>query len=106
MTVLDLWADHSHNFANPVTRGYSLVYVNVILLFVALLLFSLRMYTRAFISRSLGWDDLAMTAGVVFTIGLSLDVVLANLQYYWYVRFLVALGTADRIGAVICGIFH
>lgn len=85
MSDLEPWVGHAGNLTNPVTRGYSLVYVNVILLFVALILFSLRMYTRAFISRSLGWDDLAMTLGVMFTIGLSLDVVLANLQYYWYV---------------------
>jgi hypothetical protein len=85
ITTLDpvQWTTHTSNFDNPSTRGFSLVYLNVILLFMALITFSLRMYTRAFISRSLGWDDLAMTIGVMFTIGLSLDVVLANLQFYW-----------------------
>jgi hypothetical protein len=82
--ALAYWNDFPHNPDNPETRGSSLIYVNVILLFFALLTFSLRIYTRAWISRSLGWDDLAMALGVLFTVGLSLDVVLANLEYYWY----------------------
>jgi hypothetical protein len=83
--ALDYWNEYAHNTEDPSTRGYSLVYVNIILLFFALMIFSLRIYTRAFVSRSLGWDDLAMSIGVLFTIGLSLDVVLANLQFYWFV---------------------
>ena len=81
--ALSYWSEYTHNPNHPDTRGYSLIYVNVILLFFALLTFTLRIYTRAYISRSLGWDDLAMAIAVLFTVGLSLDVVLANLEYYW-----------------------
>jgi hypothetical protein len=81
--ALSYWDDYSHNTIDPITRGYSLIYVNVVLLFFALLTFSLRIYTRAYISRSLGWDDLAMAIGVLCTVGLALDVVLANMEYYW-----------------------
>jgi hypothetical protein len=81
--ALDVWNDHPHNPVDPSTRGNSLVYVNLILLFVAMVTFTLRTYTRAFVSRSLGWDDLALTIGLVFTIGLSIDVTLANLEFFW-----------------------
>jgi hypothetical protein len=93
LPALDYWDEYSHNTVNPNTRGYSLIYVNIILLFFALFTFSLRIFTRTFISRSLGWDDLALTLGVIFTIGLSVDVALANLEYYWLVDLFPALSS-------------
>jgi hypothetical protein len=108
LPALNYWDEYPHNPDNPHIRGYSLIYVNIILLFFALFTFSLRIFTRTFISRSLGWDDLALTLGVIFTIGMSVDVALANLEYYWFVN---QIGPQDcvlttMIGEGISGMFH
>jgi magnesium-transporting ATPase (P-type) len=108
LPALEYWDEYPHHPDNPHIRGYSLIYVNIILLFFALFTFSLRIFTRTFISRSLGWDDLALTLGVIFTIGLSVDVALANLEYYWLVNQdrLRDFTLTFMIGEDISGMFH
>ncbi len=45
------------NFVDPYSRGPMLVQLNAILLTLVMLFFMMRMWTRVFITRSLGWDD-------------------------------------------------
>jgi hypothetical protein len=81
---LDVYNAHPHNYDNPVTRGPALVVVNAVLLFFATVAYTLRIYTRKIIQRSLGWDDLSITVAFVLAVGLSAAVMLANESFYWY----------------------
>ena len=53
------------NYINPITREYAFVVVNLTLLGVTMLVVSLRIYTRIFISKYLGKDDILMLMAMV-----------------------------------------
>jgi hypothetical protein len=71
------------NYVNPQTRGPAIHIVNGIFLFFMTAVMIARVYTRSVIKRSLGWDDASMVVGYLFTVGLTIAVLLANAQYYW-----------------------
>ncbi|KAF2665236.1 hypothetical protein BT63DRAFT_87991 [Microthyrium microscopicum] len=71
------------NYTNPVTRGPAILYVNGVLLVICTIFVLLRFYSRTFIKRSLGWDDLSLLLGYIFAVGLAANVMLANNVYYW-----------------------
>jgi hypothetical protein len=81
--LLNAYLSHPHNFTNPETRGQGLVIGNAILIGFVSTFFFLRVYTRITITRSLGWDDVAVALGFLFTVGLTADVILADREFYW-----------------------
>lgn len=50
---------------NPETRGNSMIMVNVVCLILATILLSLRVYTRVFMLKSWGWDDVLICISYV-----------------------------------------
>lgn len=71
------------NYKNPETRGPALIIINSILIAIVVLIVLLRLYTRLFIKRWIGSDDIFIIIATVFTIGLTVAVVLANVRYMW-----------------------
>ncbi|KAJ4989844.1 hypothetical protein SVAN01_04681 [Stagonosporopsis vannaccii] len=71
------------NYANPVTRGDALIIVNSIFIALVVLVVGLRMYTRLAIKRWFGLDDVFILLALLFTIGLTIVVLLANVKYGW-----------------------
>lgn len=53
------------NYINPQRRGPALVIVNSLLLFVAMVVVGLRLYTRFVLCHSAGLDDLFITLATV-----------------------------------------
>lgn len=45
------------NFDNPASRGQGVIVAGVVLLLLSLLFVSIRLYTRIWVTRALGWDD-------------------------------------------------
>lgn len=56
------------NFVDPVSHQHQLVGVNATFLVVAMLFFVMRMYTRAFVVRAVGWDDYVCVLAAIFVI--------------------------------------
>ncbi|KAF2632747.1 hypothetical protein BU25DRAFT_453933 [Macroventuria anomochaeta] len=71
------------NYANPVTRGDALLIVNSILIALVVITVGLRMYTRIIIKRWFGLDDVFILLALVFAVGLTAVVLLANQRYGW-----------------------
>ncbi|KAF3004185.1 hypothetical protein E8E13_006247 [Curvularia kusanoi] len=71
------------NYVNPETRGNALVVVNSILIALVVMIVGLRMYTRLSIKRWFGLDDIFILIALLFTIGLTVVVLLANQKYGW-----------------------
>ncbi|KAF2856944.1 hypothetical protein T440DRAFT_494693 [Plenodomus tracheiphilus IPT5] len=71
------------NYDNPVTRGNALVVVNSIFLGLVIITVGLRLYTRVIIKRWFGLDDIFILLALLFTIGLTTVVLLANRNYGW-----------------------
>ena len=63
LSVLLSWP--APNYVDPIRRGPSLVIVNSVLLPLAIVIVGLRLYTRLFIIRSAGLDDLFIALAVV-----------------------------------------
>ena len=63
LSVLLSWP--TPNYVDPIRRGPSLVIVNSVLLPLAIVIVGLRLYTRLFIIRSAGLDDLFIALAVV-----------------------------------------
>jgi hypothetical protein len=53
------------NYDDPVTRGYALVVVNSIFITLVVIVVSLRLYTRLWIKRWFGSDDLFIILALV-----------------------------------------
>ncbi len=81
---LDVYNAHPHNYDSPATRGPALIVANAVLLPLATVAYTLRIYTRKAIQSRLRWDDLSITVGFVLAVGLSATVMLANVSFYWY----------------------
>ncbi|KAH9863176.1 hypothetical protein IAQ61_009453 [Plenodomus lingam] len=71
------------NYDSPVTRGNALVLVNSIFLGLVVITVGLRLYTRLAIKRWFGLDDVFILLALLFTIGLTAVVLLANRDYGW-----------------------
>ncbi|KAF1830954.1 hypothetical protein BDW02DRAFT_76513 [Decorospora gaudefroyi] len=81
VAVLLTWP--TPNYEDPVTRGPALVIVNSIFLSLVVLTVTARLYTRLVIKRWFGWDDVFILLALLFTIGLTAVVLLANQEYGW-----------------------
>ncbi|KAK8214032.1 hypothetical protein IWZ01DRAFT_539937 [Phyllosticta capitalensis] len=71
------------NYVNPVTRGNGIVVLNVVLASISLAMLALRIYSRVYLKRWFGSDDIYMIIAFVFAIGLSTAIILAFQQFYW-----------------------
>ncbi|PSN58951.1 hypothetical protein BS50DRAFT_444984, partial [Corynespora cassiicola Philippines] len=71
------------NYINPVTRGHALVYVNSVLIAIAIVVSILRLYTRLVIKRWFGADDAFMIIALILDVGNTACVLLANQRYGW-----------------------
>ncbi|KAF9699265.1 hypothetical protein EKO04_003181 [Ascochyta lentis] len=71
------------NYANPVTRGDALLVVNSIFIALVVITVGLRMYTRLIIKRWFGIDDVFILLALLFAIGLTAVVLLANQRFGW-----------------------
>jgi hypothetical protein len=71
------------NYDNPVTRGPALLIVNSIFISLAVITVVARIYTRIVIKRWFGIDDVFILLALLFTIGLTAVVILANQRFGW-----------------------
>jgi hypothetical protein len=71
------------NYVDPETRGPALLIVNSILIALTILTVAARLYTRIVIKRWFGIDDIFILFALLFTIGLTAVVLLANQRYGW-----------------------
>ncbi|CAE7207985.1 hypothetical protein PTTW11_09771 [Pyrenophora teres f. teres] len=71
------------NYVDPQTRGPALVIVNSIFITLAILTVCARLYTRLIIKRWFGIDDVFILLALLFTLGLTAIVLLANEKYGW-----------------------
>src|SRR4051812_2921558 len=71
------------NYEDPVTRGPALVIVNSIFVALAVSTVAARLYTRIVIKRWFGIDDVFILLALLFTLGLTAVVLLANQRYGW-----------------------
>ncbi|KUJ08697.1 uncharacterized protein LY89DRAFT_741544 [Mollisia scopiformis] len=62
----------------PGSRAGALIALQVFFVAVALLVYCLRVYTRAFILRSIGHDDYIMGLAVILSIGLSINACIST----------------------------
>ncbi|KAF2738484.1 hypothetical protein EJ04DRAFT_549959 [Polyplosphaeria fusca] len=71
------------NYTDPVTRGNALIIVNAIFISLVIIVVTLRLYTRMFIKRWFGSDDICIILALITTVGLTVTVLLANVSYGW-----------------------
>jgi hypothetical protein len=71
------------NYDNPVTRGPALLIVNSIFISLAVITVVARIYTRIVIKRWFGIDDVFILLALLFTLGLTAVVILANQRFGW-----------------------
>lgn len=71
------------NYDDPVTRGPALVIVNSIFISLATITVAARIYTRIVIKRWFGIDDVFILLALLFTLGLTAVVILANQRFGW-----------------------
>ncbi|KAI7537592.1 hypothetical protein KC331_g10845 [Hortaea werneckii] len=81
LEVLSTWP--TPNYDDPKTRGQASLIVNIIFLFLVLVAVALRVYSRTSVRRWFGLDDIMMGLATLFTIGLTVVVVLANKRFGW-----------------------
>lgn len=70
------------NYVNPENRGPALVYVCIIFSTVGVILCTARVYSRLFITRAPGVDDLLIVCGLLASIALSVMVIIGNKTYF------------------------
>ncbi|KAH7126850.1 hypothetical protein B0J11DRAFT_287720 [Dendryphion nanum] len=71
------------NYDDPVTRGHALLVVNSIFVALTVVVVCMRMYTRIYLKRWFGVDDVFILLALVFTLGLTAAVLLANRNFGW-----------------------
>ncbi|KAG9378568.1 hypothetical protein A1F94_010337 [Pyrenophora tritici-repentis] len=71
------------NYVDPETRGPALIIVNAIFMTLATLTVCARLYTRLVVKRWFGIDDVFILLALLFTVGLTAVVLLANERYGW-----------------------
>ncbi|KAF6238584.1 hypothetical protein HO173_003089 [Letharia columbiana] len=79
------------NFVNPEDRGYILNSVATVLLCLMVSLFANRVYTKLFIIRKMGWDDLSCTIGFLGSIAMYIIILWSTVlgsvgKHQWDVR--------------------
>ncbi|CAG7915446.1 unnamed protein product [Penicillium olsonii] len=67
--VLATWP--TPNYIDPPTRGHGVMILNIVCFSLALIVVFLRVYTRACITSSAGFDDVLIVIGLVFGIGMA-----------------------------------
>lgn len=70
------------NYVNPETRGPALIYVCIIFSGIGAILCAARVYSRLFITRAPGVDDILIVFGLVGSIALSVMVIIGNKTYF------------------------
>lgn len=70
------------NYKDPVTRGSGLVVINAVFISLVTISVAIRAYSRMKQTRP-GIDDVMIYIAYVFTIGLTVIVLLANQSYGW-----------------------
>ncbi|KAK4554242.1 hypothetical protein LTR86_008770 [Recurvomyces mirabilis] len=72
------------NYVDPVTRGNASSIVNGIFIALVLIVVTLRFYCRTSAGAlRLGWDDVMISLALLFTLGLTAVVILAEKLYGW-----------------------
>ncbi|KAF2120678.1 hypothetical protein BDV96DRAFT_484506 [Lophiotrema nucula] len=74
------------NYVNPVTRGNTLMIVELAILPIALLCVILRLWIRIFWLRKSWWDDWLMVVAMIFSIGTTVVVIMATQLYGWNIH--------------------
>ncbi|KAH8647311.1 hypothetical protein BX600DRAFT_152708 [Xylariales sp. PMI_506] len=82
--VIATWP--SPNFVNPENRGPTLMIVELIMLGLALLCTSLRLYVRIVMIKKSWWDDWLMVVAAIFCCGVTVSVILATELYGWNIH--------------------
>ncbi|KAG9777535.1 hypothetical protein ABEF93_000394 [Exophiala dermatitidis] len=70
------------NYIDPDTRGPALEYICIIFSAVAVVVLAARLYSRLFITRAPGLDDLLAVLALFASIALSVLVIIGNKLYY------------------------
>ncbi|KAF2101222.1 hypothetical protein NA57DRAFT_33665, partial [Rhizodiscina lignyota] len=71
------------NYVDPSTRGTSLIIVNGVFIGITLVAVGLRVYARVFVSHWFGVDDWCIVFALLLAIGMTVSVLLANINYGW-----------------------
>ncbi|KAK3389762.1 hypothetical protein B0H63DRAFT_390514 [Podospora didyma] len=71
------------NYIDPETRGPGLLIVELTILPAALICVILRLYVRLCVLKKSGIDDWLMVIAVIFAIGVTVCVILANTTFGW-----------------------
>ncbi|CAG8214702.1 unnamed protein product [Penicillium salamii] len=66
------------NYIDPPTRGHGVLIVNIVCFSLALMIVFLRVYTRVWITRSAGFDDVLILIGLMFGIGMAVATSLST----------------------------
>ncbi|KAH7113564.1 hypothetical protein EDB81DRAFT_702821 [Dactylonectria macrodidyma] len=74
------------NYENPVSRGPTLLIVELTIGSIAIATFLARLYVRVVKIKKMGFDDWLMLAAMVFGIGVTVCVILAAQLYGWNVH--------------------
>ncbi|OCL09635.1 hypothetical protein AOQ84DRAFT_397291 [Glonium stellatum] len=74
------------DYTNPISRGPTLLIVELTILPVALICVALRLYVRYFMVRKTWWDDWLMVVAAIFGTGVTICVVLASQKYGWNIH--------------------
>ena len=75
--VLAEWAVKA-NYVNPETRGNGIPTMEMILLAICFAVVALRVYTRAFVTKSFGWDDALIIFNMLPLTGMAISLFLGK----------------------------
>ncbi|OQU95387.1 hypothetical protein CLAIMM_01604 [Cladophialophora immunda] len=70
------------NYVNPDTRGPGLVYMCIIFAAIGIITCTARVYSRLFITKAPGLDDLLVVVALGFLTALTVLVIIGNKDYY------------------------
>ncbi|KAF1816763.1 hypothetical protein P152DRAFT_388605 [Eremomyces bilateralis CBS 781.70] len=71
------------NYVNPETRGLTLAAVNHTFLALCIILVALRLYTRIWIVRWFGLDDVFIAIALILSIGVNVGTYIGSSKYGW-----------------------
>ncbi|TID19487.1 hypothetical protein E6O75_ATG06825 [Venturia nashicola] len=80
-SVLRTWP--KPNYANPTTRGNTLIIFNSVLLGFMTIILGLRLYTRLILNNFFGWDDGFIICSYMSTVLMNVTVGLGSERYGW-----------------------
>ncbi|KIX01242.1 uncharacterized protein Z518_08967 [Rhinocladiella mackenziei CBS 650.93] len=70
------------NYVNPENRGSALVYISIILSILGIATVTARIYSRLFITRAPGLDDLLIVLALFFGVAMSVLIIIGNKVYF------------------------